>query len=138
MVAKECRLLHATWMQHAPKGSPTRHLARTNWRRPECVQFLHAHVVFTATQALAASPKVEAAIKVFAAIADDPEKLRLFCRFVDAGDNEARSNRLIRRLGADFKSAWEVRNGLDKDSEDGKAYFSAMDDLENECPDDLD
>ena len=51
---------------------------------------------FTATQALAASPKVEAAIKVFAAIADDPEKLRLFCRFVDAGDNKARSNRLIR------------------------------------------
>lgn len=93
--------------------------------------------------ALAASPKIESAVKTFKAVAADPGKLKTFCdmtRAMDAmGDKEdaaeeAKITGMMKQLGADFAAAWDAAEDLDENSEDGKAYNAAMDDLAGKCP----
>jgi hypothetical protein len=93
--------------------------------------------------ALAASPKVEAAIKTYKAVGANPAKLKSFCDMTrimqQIGDKEdaaaeAQIDRLMDQLGADFQTAWEAGDGVDENSPDGKALNAAMDELEDKCP----
>jgi hypothetical protein len=92
--------------------------------------------------ALAASPKVEAAVKVFRAVGADAAKARTFCAMSKVMEQmgekedkaaEAQVDRFMDQLGSDFKTAWEAADGLDENSADGKVYFAALDDLEGKC-----
>lgn len=92
--------------------------------------------------ALAASPMIDAAAKVFSAVAADPAKLKTFCEMSKvleaAGDKEdpkidAQVDGYIDQLGDDFETAWEAGEGLDETSPDGKAFNDAVDALEAKC-----
>jgi hypothetical protein len=92
--------------------------------------------------AWAASPKIEAAIKTFKAVAGDSGRLRTFCDMTKAMDAagekptaeaDAKIDGLMKKLGADFESAWNAVEGLDENSADGKAYNAALDDLAGKC-----
>jgi hypothetical protein len=93
--------------------------------------------------ALAASPKIESAVRTFKAVAADPGKLKTFCEMTRTMDSigdkedaaaEAKIDGLMKQLGADFDAAWNAADDLDDNSEDGKAYNTAMDDLAGKCP----
>ena len=99
-------------------------------------------VCLAASPALAASPKVEAAVKAFKAVAADAGKLKIFCdmtKVMDAaGEKEdpkvdAQIEGFMKQLGPDFTTAWNVAEGLDENSADGKAYNTAVDDLSAKC-----
>jgi hypothetical protein len=96
-----------------------------------------------AAPALGASPKIEAAIKVYKAVGANPGKLRTYCEMAklieQMGDKqdaaaEAQIDRLMGQLGTDFQAAWEAGDGLDENSPDGRALYAAMDELEDKCP----
>jgi hypothetical protein len=96
------------------------------------------------TPALAASPQVEAAVKAFQAVGLDTQRLKAFCEMMQIddkmGDKEdpalnAQIDKLLDRLGADFKSAWNTFEDIDENSPDGKALDAALDRLEDKCPD---
>jgi hypothetical protein len=98
------------------------------------------------TPALAASPRVEAAIKVLQAIGSDPAKLAKYCKVVQiVEDLQDRIDQLEVRiaasldeaLGADFKAAREAVKKIEDEEEespDSKALNAAMDDLSDKCP----
>jgi hypothetical protein len=95
------------------------------------------------TPAPAASPQVEAAVKVLQTIAADAGKLKIFCEmsFLDEkmGDRDdptiqAQIDKLANQLGADFIIAWAAINALDETSPDGKVLSAALDQLEDKCP----
>ena len=96
--------------------------------------------------AFAASPEVEAAIKAFGDVASNPDKLKTYCEMSKtmaiAGDEEdetkiaALEKKMadhMQALGADFEKAFETGADLDPDSSDGKAFDSALDNLDNKC-----
>jgi hypothetical protein len=102
-----------------------------------------ALVLGLAAPALAASPKVEAAVRTFRAVAADPAKLRTYCAMAKVMERmgekedkaaEAEVDRYLQQLGADFQTAWDAAEGLDENSADGKVYFAAVDELEGKCP----
>ena len=80
--------------------------------------------------ALAASPKIESAVKTFC------EMTRTMDSIGDKEDvaAEAKIDGLMKQLGPDFDAAWNAADDLDDNSEDGKAYGAAMDDLAGKCP----
>jgi hypothetical protein len=93
--------------------------------------------------ALAASAKVEAAIKTFKAMESDAAKMKTYCEMTKLvekmGDKEdkaleAQIDKLIDQLGPAFKTAWEVGDSLDEKTADGKAYAAALDALAAKCP----
>jgi len=95
-----------------------------------------------AAPAVAASPKVDSAIKVFKAVSGDPAKLKTFCEMTKVMDaagekatpqQDAKINEYMKQLGADFETAWNVADGLNETSADGKAYNQALDDLAGKC-----
>lgn len=105
-----------------------------------------AACAFLAWPAFAASPDVEAAIKAFGDVAANPGKLKTYCEMSKAmaagGDeeDEAKIDALdkkmqgyIQQLGPDFEKAFEAGADLDPDSDDGKAFDSALDNLDNKC-----
>jgi hypothetical protein len=90
----------------------------------------------------AASPQVEKAIKAIDAVANDPDRLKLFCELngvlQEAGDkeDEATSKQiddLIARIGADFGAAWDVGDELSETSPDGQEFYAAVDNLADKC-----
>ena len=94
------------------------------------------------SSAFAASPKVEAAIKVFNSVANDAAKLKTFCAMnkimEKTGEKEDKAadtqiQGLMKQLGADFETAWGAGDNLKEDSADGKAFFGAMDGLMEKC-----
>jgi hypothetical protein len=96
-----------------------------------------------ATPALAASPKVDGALKTLQAVGADPGKLKTFCEFMDVdeklGDKsdaalEGQMDKLLDQLGTDFKAAWETIEDTDERSPDGRALSAAVDQLEDKCP----
>jgi len=93
--------------------------------------------------ALAADPKVEAAVKAFKAVGDDAGKLKTFCAMMKAedagGDNpspavKSQVDGYRKQLGADFAAAWAAGEKVDENSADGKAWNDALDDLAGKCP----
>jgi hypothetical protein len=96
----------------------------------------------TAT-AMAASPKIEAAVKTFKAVAADPARLKLFCAMNAALDDAAEKKdkaaaakipALMKQIGPDFESAWNAGEDVDDDTPDGKVFVSAIDELADKCP----
>jgi hypothetical protein len=95
-----------------------------------------------AVGALAADPKIEAAIKTFQAIAADPGRVKTFCEMIQVmdatGDKEdpaaeAKITGLMKQLGPDFEAAWNTADEVDEDTPDGKDYNAAMDSLADKC-----
>jgi hypothetical protein len=93
--------------------------------------------------ALAADPKVEAAIKSFKAVGADQGKLKTFCDMLKAmdaaGDTpspaaQSQIDGYTKQLGAEFVAAWGMGEGLDENSDDGKAWGEALDELATKCP----
>jgi hypothetical protein len=100
-------------------------------------------VCLGAYSALAASPKIEAAVKTFKAVGADPAKLKTFCAMSkamdEAGDKqdqaaEAKIMGFMKQLGPDFETAWSAADGVDDSSADGKAYLAGLDELADKCP----
>lgn len=101
-----------------------------------------AALCLAAQPALAASPKIDSAVKTFKAVAADPGKLRTFCemsKVMDAmGDKddpagEAKIDGFMKQLGKDFEQAWGAGEGVDENSADGKALNAALDELSGKC-----
>jgi hypothetical protein len=96
-----------------------------------------------ATPALAASPQVEAAIKVLQAIAADPAKLKTFCEMMKIEEQmgekddpalEGQFDKLLEQLGPEFKVAWAAVEAVAEESADGKVLHDALDQLSDKCP----
>lgn len=92
---------------------------------------------------MAASPKIEAALKTFKAVAADPGKLKTFCTMDAAMEAAAEKkdksaagkiNALMKQLGPDFETAWNAGEDLDEKSADGKAFAGGVDALVAKCP----
>jgi hypothetical protein len=99
-------------------------------------------ICLLATAALAADAKVDSAVKVFAATAADPGKLKTFCEMSEAmdaaGDKndtaaDAKVDGYMKTLGSEFETAWNVGESIDEASADGKALNQAIDDLASKC-----
>ncbi len=106
------------------------------------VVFAAVTVCLAIAPALAASPKIDAAVKAFKAVGADPANQKIFCDMSkamdEAGDTpspaaDAKINGFMKQLGSDFESAWGVADGLNENSADGKAYNNALDALAGKC-----
>jgi hypothetical protein len=95
------------------------------------------------TPALGANPRVDAAVTVFQAVGTDANRLKTFCEMMKIDEKvgekkapalRAQIDKLLDQLGADFKDAWNAVEDIDENSSDGKALNSALDQLENKCP----
>lgn len=93
--------------------------------------------------AIAAAPKIDAAIKTFKAVGADQGKMKTFCEMskvmAAAGEKEdkaadAKIDGLMKQLGPEFEKAWAAGDDLTENSPDAKVYHAAMDDLMNKCP----
>jgi hypothetical protein len=106
------------------------------------VIFAAVAACLAAGPAVAASPKVDAAVKTFKALSADPAKVKIFCEMSkamdEAGDKpspatDAKISGFMKQLGAEFETAWAVAEDLNDNSPDGKAYNSALDELAGKC-----
>ena len=95
------------------------------------------------TPAFAASPKVDAAIKVFQSTLADANRLKTFCQIVQVeekiGEKEdtaldTQVDKLLDQMGSQFKAAWESVEDVDEASPDGVALAAALDQLSDKCP----
>ena len=102
-----------------------------------------AAICLSACSVMAASPKIEAAVKTFKAVAADPAKLKTFCAMdaaleaaAEKKDKAAGSQimQLMKQLGPEFESAWNAGEGVDDNTPDGKVFVSALDELTEKCP----
>jgi len=93
--------------------------------------------------ALAADPKIDAAVKTFKAVAADAGKLKTFCTMMKAMDAagekptaaaQAQIDGYTKQLGPDFVAAWSAGESVNENSPDGKAWNDALDDLSGKCP----
>jgi hypothetical protein len=109
-----------------------------------------AAVALGTSAVLAASPQVDAAIKVIQAAGADAAKMEAFCDLIDLLDDaedkaspaaadkqdpdlEKREDIFLTQLGSNFEAAWDVGGDLDEKSADGKAYNAAVDALAEKC-----
>ncbi len=99
-------------------------------------------VCLFATAVFAADASVDSAVKVFAATAKDPAKVKTFCEMSEAmdaaGDKEdaatdAKIDGYLKQLGPDFETAWNAGENVDDNSADGKTLNAAIDNLANKC-----
>src|SRR5437763_13320578 len=93
--------------------------------------------------ALDSSPEVEAALKVFGTVDSDANRMKTFCELMRIDEQnaqkadpflEAKMDKLLDELGADFKAAWDFAETVDQASEDGKVLNAALDRLSDRCP----
>jgi hypothetical protein len=95
----------------------------------------------------AVSSKVQAAIKSLEKIEADGPKFQSFCKLLRDIDDvpeqdeakaealEGQLDDLLKSIGLDVLHAWDLGNDLDPQSEDGKAFETAVETLEEKCPD---
>lgn len=97
-----------------------------------------------ATPALALDPKIDQAVKTFAAVESDPAKLQAYCEMgktmEEVGDDEkklaAADDKIdgyFKTLGPDFEAAWNSGESLKEDSPEAKALSDALDKLDAKC-----
>jgi hypothetical protein len=93
--------------------------------------------------AFAASPEVESALKAFQTAGTDANRLKMFCELMQTDQQlaeradpllEAKMDKLLDELGADFKAAWGTAEDIDPASDDGKVLSAALDQLSDKCP----
>lgn len=93
-----------------------------------------------------ANPAIDAALKTFEAVGNDPAKLKTYCEMsklsagggddVDDSKSEALDKQMqgyMKELGPDFETAYEAGADLDPESADGKSYDAALDKLDGKC-----
>jgi hypothetical protein len=89
--------------------------------------------------ALAASPEVESALA-------DANRLKAFCEVMQTEQEnsgmtdpllEAKMDKLLDELGADFKAARETAGSIDPTSDDGKVLDAALDQLSDKSLEEL-
>jgi hypothetical protein len=101
------------------------------------IPFAALALALLAIPALAASPKVEAAIKTIRAVAADPNLQKTFCALmaIDDTKDEAKAaiDGYVKQLGAEFQSAWEVVESIDENSPDGQAIDAVLEELDEKC-----
>jgi len=92
---------------------------------------------------LGASSQVEAAITAFRTVDSDANRLKTFCELMQIDEQnekqanpslEAKMDKLLIELGADFETAWELVEDTDPASEDGKVLSAALDRIADRCP----
>ena len=95
-----------------------------------------------ALPAHAASPQVEGAVQVFRSVANDPAKLATVCQLAkvmdEAGDHldaatEVQIQTIVKQVGPEFETAWNLGDDLDEDSPDAAAYNAALEELSSKC-----
>ena len=93
--------------------------------------------------ALAASPQIEAAVKVIQTVGTDANRMKTFCELMRIDEQnaqkvdpflEAQMDKLLDELGTDFKAAWDFAEAIDQASEDGNVLNAALDRLSDKCP----
>jgi hypothetical protein len=93
---------------------------------------------------LATSSQVEASIRAFERVLTDANRLKMFCELMQFDEQnegrahpslEAKMDKLLNELGADFEAAWELVEDTDPASEDGKVLSAALDRVADRCPD---
>lgn len=102
--------------------------------------------LLVASPAFAISESIETAIKTFETVGDDADKLKVYCDLSklmsmdEDVEDEAKAEELdkkmqgyMEQLGPDFEAAFEAGADLDPDSDDGKAYDGALDELDTKC-----
>lgn len=101
-----------------------------------------ATLCLLATTAMAADPKVQSAVQVFAATAADAGKLKTFCEMSEAMDaagdkddtaSDAKIDGYMKQLGPEFETAWNAGENVDESSADGKSLNNAIDQLTSKC-----
>lgn len=99
---------------------------------------------FAAGPALAANAEIDAAVKVFNDVQNNPEKLKTFCAMAkvmdDAGDDETKAEAAekevdgyLEKLGPDFETAWNAGGDLPEDSPEIKKLDDAFDAVASKC-----
>jgi len=96
--------------------------------------------------AVAAEPKIDAAIKTIVALGNDPAKLKTFCAMSKAmtdeenekdatkvADIDKQVDGFMQALGPEFQSAWNAGEELSPETADGKEYYGALDALNAKC-----
>lgn len=97
-----------------------------------------------ASPALALDAKTEQAVKTFAAVENDPAKLKAYCdmgkTMEEVGDDEkkmeaadSKIDEYFKTLGPDFETAWNSGENLKEDSAEAKALSDALDKLDAKC-----
>ena len=104
------------------------------------IPFAALTLALLAIPALAASPKVEAAIKTLRAAAADPNQQKTFCALLaiddeKKGDPNAKAaiDGYVKQLGSEFQTAWNTGDSLDENTADAKALYAAIDELSAKC-----
>jgi hypothetical protein len=101
-----------------------------------------AALVLGAGVVRAASPQVQLAIKAVEAVGNDPAKLKVFCQLNKllqaAGETEDAAVQkqiedLVAQIGPEFSAAWDIGDELDENTEDGQAFYEAVDTLAEKC-----
>jgi hypothetical protein len=94
--------------------------------------------------ALAADPKIDAAVKTFTAVAADAGRLKTFCDMLKVMDSAgetptpaatAQIEGFMKQLGPEFLAGWNLGDSVDDNTPDGKAWNDALDELAGKCPD---
>jgi hypothetical protein len=103
------------------------------------IPFAALTLALLAMPTLAASPKVEAAIKTIRAVAADPNLQKTFCALLTIDDEKDDPNAkaaidgYVKQLGSEFQSAWDVVESIDENSPDGQAVGAVLDELDDKC-----
>jgi len=92
-----------------------------------------------AMPAVAASSRVEAAIKTIRAAAADSTQQKTFCALLAIDDEKddpsakAAFDAYVKQLGSEFQSAWEIVESTDENSPDGQAISAVLEELDRKC-----
>jgi hypothetical protein len=103
------------------------------------ILFAALTLALLAMPALAASPKVEAAIKTIQAVAADANQQKTFCALLAIDDEKddpsakAAIDAYVKQLGSEFQSAWEIVQSTDENSPDGQAISAVLEELDRKC-----
>ena len=100
------------------------------------------HFALRGYAALAASPEVEAALKAFQTAGADANRLKTFCELMQVDQQnalkadpllEAKMDKLLDELGADFKAAWETVDDIQLPSlaDTGSQFVKTDKELDN-------
>ena len=79
---------------------------------------------------------------MFRSVASDPAKLATVCQLAkvmnEAGDHldaatEEKIETIVKQVGSEFETAWNLGDELDEDSPDAVAYDAALEELASNC-----
>lgn len=95
--------------------------------------------------AMAATPKIDAAVKTFEGVASNPDKLAAYCamskKMAEIGEDEKKAeaaaeemNGYFDKLGPEFEEAWGAGDELPEKSPDVEVLSASLTKLDAACP----